>query len=229
MVGRSRLAGRGAPRTASREFAVIGLDRFGASLARRLEAMGHMVLGVDTHLERVQELSGDISSAVALDATSEDALLEVDIASFATVVVAMEDDFESTALIAAHLKALGIPRVVCMGESRRHREILLRIGADQVIVSDEDSGERLAEVLAAPAMLERVALDADHSLIEFKVSASLVGQSVSALSRYDVTAVLIQRPDCLIPCPGAEIRLEAGDTIFAVGLRERVLEVATLP
>ena len=72
------------------EFAVIGLGRFGASLARRLESMGHIVLGIDRDMARVQEISDDITSAVTLDAMNEDALEEVDIASFGTVIVANE-------------------------------------------------------------------------------------------------------------------------------------------
>ena len=213
----------------TKEFAVIGLGRFGASLARRLEEMGHVVLGVDVDTARVQEISDDITSAVALDATSEDALQEVDITSFGTVIVGIGEDFEAAALITAYLKGLGIPRVICLAQTGRHRDLLLRIGADQVILSDEDSGMRLAETLAAPNMLERVLLDADHSLMEFKAPASLVGQPATSLSRQEVSVLLIQRPDRLIPCPGVEIRLEAGDTLFAVGRRERLLEVASLP
>src|SRR5215211_619584 len=119
------------------EYAVVGLGGFGANLARRLEAMGHMVLGLDSDLARVQAISDDITSSVALDVTNEDALQEVDIASFDTVVVAMARSFEASALVTAYLKALGTRRVICVAETRRHRDILLRIGADQVIVSDE--------------------------------------------------------------------------------------------
>jgi trk system potassium uptake protein TrkA len=213
----------------TKEFAVIGLGHFGASLARRLEEMGHVVLGVDSNMAQVQAIADDITSAVALDATNEDALQEVDITSFGTVIVGIGGDFEANALITACLKSLGIARVICLAQTRRHRDILLRIGADQVILSDEDSGVRLAETLAVPAMLERVLLDAGHSLTEFKAPGSLAGQPVSSLGRYDVTVVLIQRQDRLLPCPGAETRLEQDDTLFAVGGREQLLQVASLP
>ena len=178
---------------------------------------------------RVQDLADEITSAVALDATVEDALQEVDIASFGTVVIGLGSDFEASALVTTYLKSLGIPRVICQAQTQRHRDILLRIGADQVVLSDEDSGERLADTLGAPNMVERVLLDSEHSLIEFKVSGSLVSQPVTALARYDVTVLLIQRKNRLIPCPSADTRLEAGDTIFAVGEREKLLEVASLP
>jgi trk system potassium uptake protein TrkA len=211
------------------EFAVIGLGRFGASLARRLEEMGHVVLGVDNDMAQVQAIADDITSAVALDATVEDALQEVDITSFGTVIVGIGDDFEANALVTGYLKSLGIPRVICLAQTGRHRDLLLRIGADQVILSEEDSGLRLAETLAAPAMMERVLLDADHSLIEFKAPGSLVGQPLTSLARYDVTVVLIQRQERLLPCPDAQTRLEQGDTLFAVGRREQLLGLASLP
>jgi trk system potassium uptake protein len=180
-------------------------------------------------MAQVQAIADDITSAVALDATNEDALQEVDIASFGGVIVGIGEDFEANALITAYLKSLGIPRVISLAQTRRHRDLLLRIGADQVILSDEDSGVRLAETLAAPNMLERVLLDADHSLTELKVPDSLVGQPANSLGRYGVTIVLIQRQSGLLPCPVGETRLERGDTLFAVGRREQLIEIASLP
>ncbi len=226
MARKSKTTGRG---QSEKEFAVIGLDRFGASLACRLEAMGHVVLGIDSDMSRVQAIADDITSAVALDVTNEDALQEVDIGSFSTVIVALAHDFEASALITAYLKSLGITRVICMAESHRHRNILTRIGADQVIVSDEDSGVRLAETLATPNMQERVLLDADNSLVELKTPSSLAAHPISSLARFNVVVLMIQRQNRLIPCPGVETRLEAEDTIFVVGQREKLLEVASLP
>lgn len=226
MARKSKHAGKS---QSEQEFAVIGLGRFGASLARRLEEMGHSTLGVDNNIAWVQAIADDITSAIALDVANEDALQEVDIASFGTVIIAMADDFETSALVTTYLKGLGVARVICLAKSRRHRDILLRIGADQVIVSDEDSGIRLAETLAAPNLLERVLLDAEHSLAELKAPGSLVTQPVSSLTRHDVFVLLIQRPDRLLPCPQAETRLEQGDTLFVVGQRTKLLEIASLP
>jgi trk system potassium uptake protein TrkA len=211
------------------EFAVIGLSSFGASLARRLEALGHTVLAIDPDLARVQAISDDITTAVALDPTNEDALQEVDIASFATVIVGISNDFEATALVTTHLKSQSIPSVICLAETRRHRDILLRIGADQVILSDEDSGERLADTLAAPNLLERVLLDSEHSIVEIKATSGFVGQPVSTLSQYAAAVILIRRSQEFIPCPPADTRIEAGDSLFVVGERNRLLELADLP
>lgn len=226
MLHKSKTRGKG---QAKKEFAVIGLGHFGASLARRLEVMGHTVLGIDSDMAQVQAIADDITSAVALDATNEAALQEVDIAAFGTVIVGIDDDFEASALVTAALKGLGIPRVICLAKSRRHREILLRIGADQVILSDEDSGVRLAETLALPDLQERVLLDADHSLAELKAPESLTGHLASSLAQYAVTVLMIQRQARLLPCPDAATRLERGDTLFVVGARKQLLELAALP
>ena len=118
--------------------------------------------------------------------------------------------------------------MITLAQTSRHRDLLQRIGADQVILSDEDSGNRLAEALATPNMMERVVLDTTHSLTELKVPASLVGQPVKALERYDITVLLIQRLSHLLPNPDPETRLEQGDTLFSVGSREKLLEVASL-
>lgn len=225
MFRRKQTSGKGK----QHEFAVIGLGRFGASLARRLESMGHIVLGVDRDMARVQEITDDITSAVNLDAMNGDALAEVDISAFATAIVAIGDDFEANALVTAYLKSIGIPRVISLAQTSRHRDILTRIGADQVILSEEDSGTRLAEALATPNMLERVVLDSSHSLTELKVPNNLVGEFVTVLGRYEITVLLIQRPDCLLPNPAADTQLQEDDTIFCVGPREKLLEVASLP
>lgn len=211
------------------EFAVIGLGRFGASLARRLESLGHVVLGVDRDMTRVQEISDEITSAVCLDATKDDALEEIDIAFFGTVIVGIGANFEDNALVTAYLKTLGIPKVIALAQTSRHRDLLARIGADQVILSDEDSGERLAEALATPNLMERVVLDTSHSLTELKVPTSLVGQSVKALETYDITVLLIQRPDCLLPNPSSDTLLNEGDTLFTVGSRDNLLKLTALP
>lgn len=211
------------------EFAVIGLGYFGASLARRLETMGHTVLGIDSDLTRVQAVSDDITSAVALDATNEDALQSVDIGSFATVILGITDDFEASALITAYLKGLGIGRVITLAKTSRHRNILLRIGADQVILSDEDSGVRLADMLALPDVQDLALLDAEHTLAQLRVPDGLAGQPVSSVAKCDVHLVLIQRQGQLLPCPEAAIRIEEDDMLFVVGRRECVLALAALP
>jgi trk system potassium uptake protein len=211
-----------------KEFAVIGLGRFGSSLARRLEALGHPVLGVDIEPRPVKELADEIAEAVVLDATDEDALRQVDITAFQTVVVAVSDNFEANALITSTLKKLGIPRVISESNSARHREILLRIGADRVILPREESGYQLADELSIPGMLERLHLSQDYSLIEIKLPPGLIGKGVDACEPYEVVVVLILRGEELIISPDQSIRFLPEDILVLVGEKRRLAEFSNL-
>ena len=100
-------------RSSKQEFVVIGLGRFGSNVALRLEEQGHTVLGIDRSEHLVQHMADHITQAVALDATNEDALRAVDMASFETAVVAIGSDFESNVLTTVALKAVGVRHVIC--------------------------------------------------------------------------------------------------------------------
>jgi trk system potassium uptake protein TrkA len=116
------------------EFAVIGMGRFGGSVARELTERGYSVLGIDRDANVVQRSSEHITRAIALDATNDDALRAVDITSFDTVVVAFGNDFEANLLVTSSLKTMGVRRVIAKALTKRQRAILERLGADQVVL-----------------------------------------------------------------------------------------------
>jgi trk system potassium uptake protein TrkA len=215
-------------KTKENEFAIIGLGRFGGSLARRLEALGHPVLGIDVDPHAAKDISDEITETVVMDATDEDALHQVDIAAFRTVVVAVSGNFEADALITSTLKNLGIPNVICVSNSNRHREILLRIGADRVILPDEESGYQLADELSIPGMLERLHLSQDYSLIEIKVPPALVGKTINICERYEVNVVLILRGEELILNPDPGVQFLAQDILVLVGEKRHLAEFSNL-
>jgi trk system potassium uptake protein len=211
-----------------KEFAIIGLGRFGGSLARRLESLGHPVLGIDIDPGVVKEIGDEITEAVVLDATDEDALQQVDITAFQTVVVAISGNFESNALITSTLKKLGIPHVIAGSNSNRHREILLRIGADRVVLPEEEIGYQIADELSIPGMLERLHLSPDYSLIELKLPQRLVGKGMEACEPYEVVVVLILRGDELIINPDPSTSFMSGDILVLVGEKHRLAEFSSL-
>jgi len=199
------------------DVAVIGLGRFGGTVARRLERMGQSVLGIDQSAEKVKEISDELTHTMMLDATSEEALLEADVASFDTAIVAIGDDFEASALVTAHLRSLGVRQIIAQAKSVRHRDILSLIGATQVVIPEEDSGERLAEVLSGTAEMERLRLGADRSLARVPVPQSLVGEPVEASERSEVSVVMLQRAADLILNPAGDLGLQPGDVLYVVG------------
>jgi len=211
-----------------KEFAIIGLGRFGGSLARRLESLGHPALGIDIDPRVVKEIADEITEAVVLDATDEDALRQVDIAAFRTVVVAIADSFEANALITSTLKKLGISNVISVANSFRHQEILSRIGADRVILPQEASGHQLADELSIPGMLERLHLSRDYSLIEIKLPPGLIGKAVEVCEPYEVIVVLILRGEELIVNPDESTEFLPEDILVLVGEKRRLAEFSSL-
>jgi trk system potassium uptake protein TrkA len=207
-----------------KEFAIIGLGRFGSSLARRLESLGHTVMGIDIDPHQVKDVSDEITEAAILDATDVDALRQVDITAFQTVVVSISSNFEANALITSTLKNLGIPHVISQSNSDRHREILLRIGADRVILPDEESGYQLADELSIPGMLERLHLSQDYSLIEIKPPPGLIGKGIEACERFEVIVLLILRGNELIINPDDSSRFMAEDILVVVGEKRHLAE-----
>jgi trk system potassium uptake protein TrkA len=211
-----------------KEFAIIGLGRFGNSLARRLEELGHSVLGIDNDSQRVKDIADKIHESVILDATNEDALRQVDITAFQTVVVAIGRNFEACALITSTLKNLGIPHVISLSNTDRHRQILLRIGADCVVLPDDESGNRLAEELSIPGILVELPLSQDYRLIEIKPPTWLLGKGIKECEEYDVIVVLILRGDELIISPDLNTHILQDDILVLVGNKERLVEFSNL-
>jgi trk system potassium uptake protein TrkA len=207
-----------------KEFAIIGLGRFGSSLARRLESLGHTVMGIDIDPHQVKDVSDEITEAAILDATDEDALRQVDISAFQTVVVAISGNFEANALITSTLKKLGIPHVISVCNTDRHREIILRIGAERVVVPEEESGYQLADELSIPGMLERLHLNQDFSLIEIKPPPGLVGKGIEVCERFEVIVLLILRGNELIINPDDSSRFMAEDILVVVGEKRHLAE-----
>ena len=107
------------------EFAVIGLGRFGSSLACALEENGQTVMAIDIDPQLVQSIADEVTHAATLDATNEDALRAIDITAFDTVIVAIGADFEANLITTATLKDLGVRRIICKTQSNRQKEILL--------------------------------------------------------------------------------------------------------
>jgi len=207
------------------EFAVIGLGRFGTAVARTLLARGHTVLGIDRNREALQPLTDELTEALILDATDEDALRSVDIALYDAVVVAVNDDFEDELLATLTLKGLGVKRVVSVASDERQKAILLKLGADEVVMPEHDSGQRLGLLLALPNLVERVALGQDHAIVEMHMPQAFADRTVEQVNfaaTYHVTLLAIKRKGELIMPPNKDLLLYSDDLMVVVGQNDAV-------
>lgn len=207
---------------------MIGLSQFGASLARRLEALGYSVLGIDIDPKLASAVASDITETLILDATNEQSLEEADIGSYSTVIVAIDKDFEASALVTAALKGRGIAEVICMASDHRHRDILLHIGADRVVLPLEESGLRLADELAAPGITSAMPLGASYSLSQMQLSSDSDIKSVADCEASEITILVVMRGDELILAPEPAQTLEIGDVLVVMGQARPVARFAGL-
>jgi trk system potassium uptake protein TrkA len=201
------------------EYTVIGLGRFGSSVALKLVELGHSVLGIDRDRALVQELSDNLTHALALDATDEDALRAAGIAEFDTAIVAIGQDFESNVLITSLLKELGLKTVICKALNRRQKQILLRVGADQVVLPEEEAGERLAYQLRLPLVLDRLEIEPGVSVTELRCPNSFVGRRLRDLDlagRFRISVLAI-KGDRVRVAPGDDELVTNGDTLIVLG------------
>jgi len=210
------------------DFAVIGLSQFGGSLARRLEALGYSVLGIDIDASRAKSIAGDLTETLILDAANDAALDEADIGSYPTVMVAITNDFEASALVTAALKNRGVAEVICMASDHRHRDILLHIGADRVVLPMEESGLRLADELVAPGITSAMPLGADYSLSQMQISSSSSLKSIADCEANEVTILVVMREEALTLAPEREHELQIGDVLVVMGQARPVARFAAL-
>jgi trk system potassium uptake protein TrkA len=204
------------------EFAVIGLGRFGASLALKLVERGYTVLGIDSDRALVQRMADELTRIVALDSTDEDALRAVDITAFDTVIVAIGANFEANLMTTLALKSLGVQRIICKAGTQRHRNVLLSVGAHQVVLPEQESAHRLAEALTTPLLVDQIGLGSNYRISERTLQASALRQ------RFGVTLLAVQRGEQVIGSPPADFLFAEGDKVAVLGTNEQIDRMSSM-
>jgi trk system potassium uptake protein TrkA len=202
------------------EYAVIGMGRFGRSVATTLHQLGHQVLAIDKNEEALRAVSDEVTHAVQLDSTDEEALRGVGITNFDAVVVAIGDFIEESILTTLLLAELGVEKIVAKAVDDRQGKVLERVGAHLVVYPERDMGIRIAHTLAAPGVLDYLEISPTFSIEELSVSEAMTGRTLGQLdlkARFGVSVLLIRRGGQLMISPGAETALQSGDVLVVVG------------
>lgn len=216
---------------AKKQYAIIGMGRFGSSVAKALSGMGYDVLAIDSDEQRVQEISSIVTHAVSADSTDEEALRALGIRNFDVVVVAIGEDIQSSILTTLILKDLGVPAILVKAKSELHGKVLNKIGADKVIYPERDMGLRVAHHLASPNILDYIELSPDYSILEMQAPAAMIGRNLLELdirAKYRCNVMAIRRGSEMNITPNADDRLTKGDVLVIVGHKDNLakLEVA---
>jgi len=177
--------------------AVVGMGLFGKSLARKLAQAGAEVVAIDSNLDLVDDIKEEVSVAVKLDATDERELRGQGIHEVDALVASIGDNFEANQLLVILAKKLGIPRVVARAPSQIHARILRMIGADEVVLPEEQAAEDFVRRVVQPSLKGYFQLVEGYSVAEVEAPASFHGKNLLELdlkTRYRVNLVAISRP-----------------------------------
>lgn len=235
----------------ARQYAVIGLGRFGMEVARWLSSRKHSVLAIDSERFLVDKIITEADRALSLDSTDEDALREARVHEMDVVVVAIGDNhIQNSILTTALLQKLGTRKIVARASTELHERILTIVGAHDVVNPEKEMGQRVAQRIAIPGLSELFPLDKNATIAELPVPSSFIGQTLVDLrirSRYNINIIGVRRSketqqENMDAAPGESVEVThdlelnpAPDTVFqlhdvlvVVGTEKSVKSLAAL-
>ncbi|HJV44405.1 MAG TPA: TrkA family potassium uptake protein [Bacillota bacterium] len=201
-------------------YAVIGMGRFGSSVAKTLYEQGFDVMAVDSSEERIQEHMQHVTYAVQADSTDEQALKELGLRNVDVVVVAIGEDIQASILTTLIVKELGVKQIVVKAQNERHGKVLYKVGADRVVFPERDMGHRVALNLISPNILDFIELAEDYSVAEIVASDWMIGKNLIQLNirpRFGVNVVAIKSGKGINIAPKAEDVVTTGDILVVIG------------
>lgn len=201
-------------------YLVIGLGRFGAEVARQLCALGCEVLAIDTRGDLVQQVADVVTHAAVADAQDKEVLRSLGARNFDCAVVAIGDNLAASVLATMNLRELGVPHVVCKAHDETHRRVLLKLGADKVVIPEQENASRLARSLSAPNVLDYIELSSEYGIIEVPAPGKWAGKSLRELNiraKMGLNIIAIRREDQLNVAPSADFSFQSGDIIVVLG------------
>ena len=214
-----------------KSYMVIGLGRFGTEVARQLCSLGCEVLAVDSQSELVQQISGDVTHAVVADARDKGVLKALGAKEFDCAVVAIGGSLADSVLATMNVKELGVPKVVCKAHDETHRQVLLKLGADQVVIPEQENAGRLARSLSSHNVLDYIELSDDYGIIEVPAPKSWVGKTLKELNvraKLGLNILAIKCEGQINVSPAADYAISQQDILVVLGDTEALERVQKL-
>jgi len=206
----------------NRQFAVVGLGRFGRAVCSTLHGQGYDVLGVDANMERVDQALNDriVAHSRQLDSTQPAALKEAGLFEQDTVIVAIGNYVQESIITTLNLKEGGVRHVVAKASSEIHEKLLKKVGADHVVFPEHDAGYELARSLTKPGILDRFEFDPENSIVEVIVPEEFDQRTISELklrSRYGLNVLAFSQDGKFVINPDPITILRKGSAIVVIG------------
>ncbi|HHV43369.1 MAG TPA: TrkA family potassium uptake protein [Firmicutes bacterium] len=206
-------------------FAVLGLGRFGTSVAQELSERGYEVIAVDKDPERVANIADRVVKAVEADTTDERALDAIGVRNVDVAIVAIGQDIQASILTTLLLKNIGVQRVWAKAQNHLHGTVLEKVGADRVVFPERDMGVRVAQALVSVNLLDYMEIAPEYHIAETIVPPRFDNKTLGEIDlrkKYGITVLVVKRGDEVNISPGGTDRLFAGDILVVIGSRKQL-------
>ncbi|OIJ17015.1 potassium transporter Trk [Anaerobacillus alkalilacustris] len=203
-----------------KQFAVIGLGRFGGSVCKELYTMGHEVLAIDVNEERVNNYAHTSTHAVVANGTDENALTSLGIRNFEHVIVAIGDNIQASILCTLLLKELKVKQVWVKAQNQYHHKVVEKIGADRIIHPEHDMGVRVAHYLVSEKIIDYIELSPEYSIVELMATEKVSKRTIAQLNiraKFGCTILGLKRGEEVIVSPTPDQMIIEKDIIIIVG------------
>lgn len=203
----------------NKSFAVLGLGRFGSSVANTLNSMGYEVLAVDKNEDNINNISADITHAVLGDVTDEKVLRGLGIRNFDVAIVAIGEDLQTSVLVTLLLKEIGVEHVLAKAQSELHSRLLYKVGADKVVLPEKDMGVRVAHSLSSNKIIDLIELSTDYNIAEILPPEDWAGNSLKDLNlraKYGINVIAVKRNSSIIISPKADYIINKDDLLVII-------------
>lgn len=203
---------------------VIGLGRFGSSVARVSHELGYDVTAIDVDEVRVAEAADFATLAAQADGSDQEALLSLGINRSEVAVVGQGQNIESSISCSLILKRIGVPWVIAKAETDIHGEILVKVGADRIVYPEKEAGVQVAHSLEIRHLVTYMNLSQTCGVARMRLPVTAEQQTIGNVetARPGVSIILVQRNDVLLPRPASDVVLQEGDIVLAAGLDEAI-------
>jgi len=205
-----------------KSFLIIGLGRFGISLARTLTKEGHSVLGIDNDEVVIQKFSFEIDNVMKLDATDSEVLDSLGIADFEAVIISIGEKYIQNSILATLLaKEKGAKKIIAKAGTKVQGKVLSKVGADLVVFPEKDMGERVGKILSSHNIIDFIELSSDITILELKTPTLMTGKDLIELNlrkKYGVTIISIKNSDGVLKTPpDVNYKFKQDDILTLIG------------
>ena len=218
-----------------KQVCVIGLGRFGATLAQELYQSGHDVLAIDVDEAKVPNQLGRATYSVRADATNESVLKELDVADYDVCIVSLgSENIQSSILVSVLLKSLGVPYIIGRAANELHGSTLERIGVDRVVFPEAESARRTAHVGFDTGVIDYMPIVPDFGISKLRPPEEMLGHTLEEVGlagsadRHGISVLAIRRGRTSFLHPAKDEEIKAGDVLIVAATNEHLGKIGDI-